>query len=82
MLGVIMFFKRDEYIKENQEYINNLNDGLIYLEEISKKLIAYEIDVKHKPWYKNIIEIYVPKAQKYGERCNDPNFDISKANDI
>lgn len=77
-----MFFKRDEYIKENQEYINNLNDGLIYLEEISKKLIAYEIDVKHKPWYKNIIEIYVPKAQKYGERCNDPNFDISKANDI
>lgn len=73
---------RDKHIKEDQEYINNLNDGLIYLEEISNKLITCEINVKQKPWYKNIIEIYVPKAQKYGERCNAPNFDISKANDI
>lgn len=77
-----MIFKRDEYIKENQEYLNNLNDGLIYLEEIYNKLIAYKIDIKQKPWYKNVMEIYVPKAQEYIERCNDPNFDISKTNDI
>lgn len=77
-----MFFNRDEYIKKNQEYINNLNDGLICLEEISNKLITYKIDVKQTPWYKNIIEIYVPKAQKYDERCNEQNFDIIKANDI
>lgn len=77
-----MIFKRDEYIKENQEYINNLNDGLIHLEEIYNKLIAYKIDIKQKPWYKNVMEIYVPKAQEYFEKCNDPNFDISKANDI
>ena len=58
-----MIFKRDEYIKENQEYINNLKNELIHLEALSNKLIAYKIDIKQKPWYKNIMEIYVPKAQ-------------------
>ena len=77
-----MIFKRDEYIKENQEYINNLKNGLIYLEALSNELIVYKIDIKQKPWYKNIMEIYVPKAQEYFEKCNDQNFDISKANDI
>lgn len=82
MLGMIVNFKRDEYIKENQEYINNLKNGLSHLEVFSNKLITYKIDIKQKPWYKNIIEIYVPKAQEYFEKCNDLNFDISKANDI
>lgn len=77
-----MIFKRDQYIKENQEYINNLKNELIHLEVLSNKLIAYKINIKQKPWYKNIMEIYVPKAQEYFEKCNDQNFDISKANDI
>lgn len=45
MLGAIVIFERDEYIKENQEYINNLKNGLIHLEVFSNKLIAYKIDI-------------------------------------
>ncbi len=77
-----MCFNKDMYMKENLEYIKNINEGLVHLENISNELIAYGIDITQKPWYRNIIDIYIPKSQEYFKKCNDPNFDISKANDI
>lgn len=74
--------ERENYLLENEQYFNNLKNGLNYLEEISNQLLIYDIDIKTKPWYKNLIEIYIPKTFDFYNNCKNDNFDIEKANDV
>ena len=42
--------------------------------------MKFGFNIKSKPWYKNIIEIYIPKAYKFYNNCKDINFDIENYN--
>lgn len=72
-------FKK-EYLLENDEYIERLNKGLQHLESLFKELMKFEIDIKSKPWYKNIVEIYIPEAYKFYDNCKNTDFNIENYN--
>lgn len=73
------FFK-DKYLEQNKEYYTHLIDGLKHLEILCIKLIKYKINIKDKPWYKNIIKYYVPDAKKFYSNCNKEEFNIDDYN--
>ena len=73
-------FLKQKYLAENDEYIERLNKGFQHLESLFKELKKFGINIKSKPWYKNIIEIYIPKAYKFYNNCKDINFDIENYN--
>ena len=73
---------RNDYLKENEQYLTNLKNGLNNLKEISNQLLSYNINIETKPWYKNLVEIYIPKTFDFYNNCKNDNFDIDTANDI
>lgn len=76
-------YTRMQYLQENNSFYSNLMLGIKILEEISFKLnTKFEIDIKALPWYKNIIEIHVPKAFEFYKLCKNDDFDFDKYSDI
>ena len=73
---------RKDYLMENDQYYSNLNIGLNYLKQISNELCTFNVDIRNKPWYKNLMEIYVPKTFEFYNNCKKCNFNIEKFNDI
>ena len=39
-----------------------------------------ELTSQSKPWYKNIIEIYIPQAYKFYDNCKKTDFNIENYN--
>ena len=74
---------RKLYLEENNEFYSKLIIGMDFLEKISFKLnTKFKINIKSLPWYKNIIEIYVPKSFEFYELCKNDDFDFYKYSDI
>lgn len=73
-------FLKQKYLAENDEYIERLNKGFQHLESLFKELIKFGINIKSKPWYKNIIEIYIPQAYKFYDNCKKTDFNIENYN--
>lgn len=74
-------FKK-KYLLENEEYLNNLKEGLNQINQISKKLYVFNINIANSPWYKNLIELYVPQAISFYCSCQTEDFYVKEKNDI
>lgn len=57
-----------------------MNKGFQHLESLFKELKKFGINIKSKPWYKNIIEIYIPEAYKFYDNCKKTDFNIENYN--
>lgn len=72
-----------EYLIENENLIDAIKRGLTELLNIGNGLLLFGIDIFTKPWYRNIMEIYVPQAfELYKISLEKPTEDIRKYNDI
>ena len=61
---------------ENVQYYSSLSIGLNFLKQISNELCMFNIDIRSKPWYENLMEIYVPKTFEFYNNCKKCNFNI------
>ena len=73
-------FLKQKCLAKNVEYIERLNKGFQHLESLFKELKKFGINIKSKPWYKNIIEIYIPQAYKFYDNCKKTDFNIENYN--
>ncbi|MEG1821123.1 MAG: hypothetical protein RR201_02645 [Malacoplasma sp.] len=70
------------WLSENEECITKLNIGIQLLETHKIELNQnFKIDISSKPWYKNIVEIYIPQAIEFYKKCKDDKFNIDEYND-
>ncbi len=72
--------KNKKMLDENEEFIKRLCLEIKKLEFISSELKEKQINIENKPWYLNLLDIYVKQAFEFYRNCKKESYDVKKEN--